>query len=103
LIFFVYQISGVCTLDKSNELLDDSNSCNHETILDSVRGEYICTLCGLVLSKQYVPPSYKINPNNDLDSRSNGRHFVALGERLNIVDGLGSYMGFQFSSFFHDL
>jgi transcription initiation factor TFIIIB Brf1 subunit/transcription initiation factor TFIIB len=70
--------------------------------LDSVRGEYVCTICGLVLSKHFVPPSYKINPNNDLDSRNNGRHFVALGDRLNIVDGLGSYMGFQFSSYFHD-
>jgi len=75
---------------------------NHEIILDSFRGEYVCIKCGLVLSKEFVPPSYKINPQDSVEQSNSGRHFVALGDRLNIVDGLGSYMGFQFSSYFHD-
>jgi len=80
----------------------NSNICTHEIILDPVRGEYICIECGLVLSKEYVAPSYKINPTADTGRRNSSSHFVALGDRLNIVDGLGSYMDFQFSSFFHD-
>lgn len=89
-------------MDKIKNSEIGCTSSNHEVILDSERGEYICTNCGLVISKQYVAPSYKINPQNSEDSRNTGRHFVALGDRINIVDGLGSYMGYQFSSYFHD-
>ena len=89
-------------MDELKDELVECTSTNHEAILDPVRGEYICVNCGLVLTKQYVSPSYKINPHNELNPRNSGRHFVALGDRLNIVDGLGSYMGFQFSSYFHD-
>ncbi len=88
-----------------NELENQSQnypSCTHETILDPVRGEYVCIECGLVLSKEFVSPSYKINPIVDNGRRNSSSHFVALGDRLNIVDGLGSYMGYQFSSYFHD-
>lgn len=88
-----------------NILKDEIEECineNHEIILDSVRGEYVCVNCGLVLSQEFVPPSYKINPHNDSGHRNSASHYVALGDRLNIVDGLGSYMGYQFSSYFYD-
>ncbi len=75
---------------------------SHEIILDSMIGEYVCVKCGLVLSKDSDVPSYRINPQDSMEQSNSGRYFVALGDRLNIEDGLGSYMGFQFSSFFHD-
>ncbi|TFG04168.1 MAG: hypothetical protein EU536_05095 [Promethearchaeota archaeon] len=80
----------------------EDTRCDHTVILDHLRGEYICTECGLVISREFVPPSYKINPSTETDHRNSGTHFVALGDRLNIVDGLGSYMGYQFSTFFVD-
>jgi len=89
-------------LDKNSKEIIDCSACNHEIILDSIRGENICGKCGLVISKEYVPPSYKINPYDTTDNRNSSSLYVALGERLNIVDGLGSYMGFQFSTYFHD-
>ncbi len=98
----IIKFFGVCILEKIKNQKLESPSCDHEIILDPVRGEYICIKCGLVTSKYFVSPSYKINSNNDCNSRNTGRHFVALGDRLNIVDGLGSYMGFQFSAYFHD-
>jgi len=87
---------------ENKDMLIECTENNHEIILDSIRGEYICIKCGLVLSREFVQPSYKINPHDVIEQSSSGRHFVALGDRLNIVDGLGSYMGFQFSSYFHD-
>ncbi|NVM54425.1 MAG: hypothetical protein HWN66_12040 [Candidatus Helarchaeota archaeon] len=87
--------------DLKNQVVE-CTSCIHETILDSTKGEHVCVKCGLVLSKEFVPPSYKINPHDSRDHRNSASHFVALGDRLNIVDGLGSYMGYQFSTYFHD-
>ncbi|MHA1425567.1 MAG: hypothetical protein ACTSQI_06235 [Candidatus Helarchaeota archaeon] len=89
-------------MNESKKVIQECECKNHAIILDSLRGEYICTECGLVLSKYYVSPTYKINPENPIESRNSAPHFVALGDRINIVDGLGSYMGYQFSSYFHD-
>jgi transcription initiation factor TFIIIB Brf1 subunit/transcription initiation factor TFIIB len=74
--------------------------CKHENqFSDEVRGDLVCKDCGEVVSRLYTQSIYKINPEDDSKI---GRQFVALGDRLNIVDGLGSYMGFQFSNYFHD-
>ena len=41
--------------------------------------------------------------NSDSQSRFNSsKHYVALGERVNVVDGMGSYIDYQFSNFFVD-
>jgi len=89
-------------LDEIENNLIDCTNCKHEVILDPIKGEYICVECGLVINKEYVPPSYKINEFNNTGHRNSTSSFVALGDRLNIVDGLGSYMDYQFSSYFHD-
>jgi len=102
LILFIYKLNGVCILVENENSFIECVDSNHEIILDPTRGEYVCVRCGLVLSKEFVSPSYKINPQDSVEQSNSGRHFVALGDRLNIVDGLGSYMGFQFSSYFHD-
>jgi transcription initiation factor TFIIIB Brf1 subunit/transcription initiation factor TFIIB len=102
LTLFIYKLNGVCILVENENSLIECVEGNHEIILDSFRGEYVCVKCGLVLAKEFVSPSYKINPQDSMEQSNSGRHFVALGDRLNIVDGLGSYMGFQFASYFHD-
>ena len=76
-------------------------ACEHEPILDEVRGEYICSKCGLVIEKQYVSQSYQINEDYSKNFNSS-RHFVALGKRLDMVDGLGSFIDYQYNSRFSD-
>lgn len=66
------------------------------------QGEYVCSECGLVLHRHYVMPSYVMN-NEKTSSRKLGKPFMNLGERLHIVDGLGSYMDYHRSYFFHDI
>jgi len=80
----------------------EESICNHEIILNYSTGEYVCSKCGLVTEKQYVNSSYKML-NYDSQSRFNSsKHYVALGERVNVVDGMGSYIDYQFSNFFVD-
>ncbi|TFF88765.1 MAG: transcription initiation factor IIB family protein [Promethearchaeota archaeon] len=75
--------------------------CEHSPILDEIRGEYICSKCGLVIKKQYVSPSYQMNETTSNDFKNN-KHYVALGKRLNMVDGLGSFIDYQYKSKFND-
>ncbi|MGF3555243.1 MAG: hypothetical protein ACQXXF_08295 [Thermoplasmatota archaeon] len=72
--------------------------CSSALVLHS--GEFVCSNCGLVVSKQYLPPIFKINQENP--SISQCAYFTALGERLHIVDGMGSYIDFQRTPFFFD-
>jgi len=67
---------------------------------DANRGDLVCRDCGEVLSRLFTQSSYKMNP--DQTENSYAKQAVALGERLNIVDGLGSYMDFPFAPYFHD-
>ncbi len=50
-------------------------------------GEYVCSLCGLVVDQLFQQPLELLDNNNP---KSKG----ALGERLHIVDGLGSYIDY---------
>ncbi len=75
--------------------------CEHEPILDEAKGEYICCKCGLVIEKQYVSPIYQMH-NENLSENNVTRHYVALGKRLNMVDGLGSFIDYQYNSKFSD-
>jgi transcription initiation factor TFIIIB Brf1 subunit/transcription initiation factor TFIIB len=67
---------------------------------DENRGDLICRDCGTVLSRLFTQSSYKLN--HDLDYQTKGQQSVGLGDRLNLVDGLGSYMDFYYSPYLHD-
>lgn len=84
------------------EVEDESMFCDagkHEVILDDVRSEFICVNCGLVVSQEYVSQSYKMHPHKDPDHNDIPSQYVALGDRLGLVDGLGSYMGYHFNQY----
>ena len=59
-------------------------------------GEYVCSICGLVLDKLFQQPLEALDNTNP---KSSG----ALGERLHIVDGLGSYIDYHNSPRLSDL
>ncbi len=86
---------------KKGQHSESITNCDHELILDECRGDYICSKCGLVIERYYVISRYQMENTNDVPVSSSSR-FVALGERPNMVDGLGSYIGFQYSSSFTD-
>ncbi|MEX2706248.1 MAG: hypothetical protein Q6352_013495 [Candidatus Freyrarchaeum guaymaensis] len=72
--------------------------CSGTLVLHS--GEYVCGNCGLVVSKQYLPPVFKIGAENSANTHHN--QYIALGNRMHIVDGMGSYIDFQRTPFFYD-
>ncbi|MEM2144529.1 MAG: hypothetical protein QW279_04150 [Candidatus Jordarchaeaceae archaeon] len=72
--------------------------CSSSLVLHS--GEYVCSNCGLVVSKQYLAPAFNIHQESPLIRQY--KHSVALGERVHIVDGMGSYIDFQRTPFFFD-
>ncbi|MHA1381757.1 MAG: TFIIB-type zinc ribbon-containing protein [Candidatus Helarchaeota archaeon] len=79
------------------------STCEHcDIVLDFSRGEYICTNCGLVISQHYVAPTYKMNPIGDDKLNNTGRYYISLGERLHMIDGLGSFIDYEHSNFFTD-
>lgn len=86
--------------NSSVSILD--SDCNHQVILDFSRGEYICTKCGLVISQYYAAPTYKMNPTNDGKSHNSAIQYTSLGDRLHLIDGLGSYIGSENSINFKD-
>ncbi|MHA2059237.1 MAG: hypothetical protein ACW976_00440, partial [Candidatus Ranarchaeia archaeon] len=64
------------------------------------KGYYVCSNCGLELMPAYVQQQYVINRSSG--KTFYGRSFVYLGDRPNIVDGLGSYIDHPQSNYFHD-
>ncbi len=84
------------------EYFEIISKCEHEPILDDVKGEYICSKCGLVLDKLYVSSVYMMDDSSNGGSKNSAR-YVALGDRLNMVDGLGSYIDYQHASSFKDI
>ncbi|MHC1590452.1 MAG: transcription initiation factor IIB family protein [Candidatus Helarchaeales archaeon] len=86
---------------KSRQIQHLDLECNHEPVLDEVRGEYTCSKCGLVLSTLYMTPSYQLN-ESDFNVSNSSKNYVALGDRVNVVDGLGSFIDYQHSTFFLD-
>lgn len=71
-----------CTLQTCPE-------CNGRVILN--RGLYVCEECGLVSDTQYVPQDYIISLRKD--KKELAKQYVSPGERVDIIDGLGSYIG----------
>ena len=89
--------------EKNNEaLVIEDNCCRHKIILNYSTGEYVCCKCGLVTDKQYVNSSFKITNNESQSKFNSSKHYVALGERVNVIDGMGSYIDYQYSNFFID-
>ncbi len=65
------------------------------------QGQIVCRSCGLVVSCEYVSPTYQmgeecLNEGRDVSA------YGSLGNRLHIVDGLGSYIGFHKDNYFRD-
>ncbi len=82
--------------------LTNSESCpDCSGFLVTSQGHVVCAECGLVLSREYVLPTYQMGerPNSDSPDAS---MYVSLGNRMHIVDGLGSYIGFHKDRYFQD-
>jgi transcription initiation factor TFIIIB Brf1 subunit/transcription initiation factor TFIIB len=60
--------------------------CNGHVVISN--GEYVCSSCGLVTDQFYEPALSALDTEN---KKSKG----ALGQRLHIVDGLGSYIDYH--------
>lgn len=75
------------------------SECSGVVILTN--GEYVCTSCGLVIERQLVDPAFQIHEMNSHQS-VRAKNYVALGRRLSMVGGMGSYIDYQSSRFFHD-
>jgi len=65
-------------------------------------GEHVCSLCGLVYDLEFDKPNYIINRENPSGGSSLCNLYVSPGERLHLVDGLGSYIDYPQVSYFHD-
>ncbi|MGV9104122.1 MAG: hypothetical protein ACOC38_09325 [Promethearchaeia archaeon] len=89
--------------DKSDssyrELLGTCPDCSGA--LGTSEGYIVCLNCGLVVSRKYVSPSYQMGQQKSDDS-PDAAMYVSLGNRMHIVDGLGSYIGFHRNKYFRD-
>jgi len=65
------------------------------------QGHIVCGECGLVLSREYVLPTYQMGHRPNANS-PDASVYVSLGNRMHIVDGLGSYIGFHKDRYFQD-
>lgn len=65
------------------------------------RGHIVCAECGLVISREYVLPTYQMGEQPQSNSPE-ATVYVSLGNRMHIVDGLGSYIGFHKDKYFQD-
>ncbi|MFW9983158.1 MAG: hypothetical protein ACFFCB_00290 [Candidatus Odinarchaeota archaeon] len=75
------------------------SECTGQPILTN--GEYVCPHCGLVLARQVVNSPYQIYKEEGRSS-SQGKSYVALGQRSVMVGGMGSFIDYQSSRFFYD-
>ncbi len=65
------------------------------------RGHIVCANCGLVISREYVLPTYQMGEEQQAGSPE-ATMYVSLGNRMHIVDGLGSYIGYHKDRYFQD-
>lgn len=65
------------------------------------RGHIVCAECGLVITREYVLPTYQMGEERYGDT-PDASVYVSLGNRMHIVDGLGSYIGFHKDKYFQD-
>jgi transcription initiation factor TFIIIB Brf1 subunit/transcription initiation factor TFIIB len=82
--------------------LTNSESCpDCGGFLVTSQGHIVCAECGLVISREYVLPTYQMGERPSGDS-PDASMYVSLGNRMHIVDGLGSYIGFHKDRYFQD-
>lgn len=82
--------------------LTNSESCpDCDGFLVTSQGHIVCAECGLVISREYVLPTYQMGERPSGDS-PDASMYVSLGNRMHIVDGLGSYIGFHKDRYFQD-
>ena len=72
-----------------------------EGFLVTSRGHIVCAECGLVISREFVSPTYQMGGQKQNDT-PDASMYVSLGNRMHIVDGLGSYIGFHKDRYFQD-
>ncbi len=87
----------------NNEHRNTMNSCpdcNGPLLVN--RGHVVCTSCGLVISREYVYPTYQMGEESGAET-PDATMYVSLGNRMHIVDGLGSYIGFHRDRYFRDV
>jgi len=79
-----------------------SKSCpDCNGILVTSHGHIVCTECGLVISRKFVSPTYQMGMQKQ-GNTPDATMYVSLGNRMHIVDGLGSYIGFHKDRYFQD-
>jgi len=83
-------------------LSTDSKLCpDCSGFLVTSQGHIVCAECGLVLSREFVLPTYQMGHRPRADSPE-ASVYVSLGNRMHIIDGLGSYIGFHKDRYFQD-
>lgn len=65
------------------------------------RGFVVCSECGNVVTIEYVSPTYQMGEEHT-EGSPEASVYGSLGNRMHIVDGLGSYIGFHKDRFFRD-
>jgi len=65
------------------------------------QGYIVCSECGIAISRKYVDPTYQMGEPKRGDA-PDATMYVSLGNRMHIVDGLGSYIGFHKDWYFRD-
>ena len=75
--------------------------CGNGLVHDRINGYMVCDTCGTVHDRIMVNPTYQAG-GIIKKSRPPATQFVSLGNRPNIVDGMGSYMGLHASRKFFD-
>ncbi len=64
--------------------------------------EKICTKCGLVIDIFFKESSFVSTENNKNNERTLSKQYIALGERIDFIGGLGSYIDYENSMFLKD-
>ena len=65
------------------------------------RGFVVCSECGIAVSREYVLPTYQMGEEQSAGTPG-ASVYGSLGNRMHIVDGLGSYIGFHKDIYFRD-
>ena len=65
------------------------------------RGFVVCSECGMVVSREYVLPTYQMGEQQSAGTPE-ASVYGSLGNRMHIVDGLGSYIGYHKDKYFRD-
>ena len=84
---------------KTNVSSEVCPDCSGTIIIN--RGFVVCSDCGMVVSKEYVNPTYQMGERQKAGT-PDASVYGSLGNRMHIVDGLGSYIGFHKDVYFRD-